>query len=201
MGTDQPPFGRTNYDVKRKIEEIGPHLLWELSSRFLRLEPAYLSAFSTTYERVNGMKFSLKTGSEVVWGPWRPGVCGSRCQVWREARIFHMASVPATPAVTPLSSTERVDRRARFACGADVDGRNVSDITISSPTRAIIREMTHRLDDYDVLYPPLTEGDSNERHPKTWSLFLPRVLAISRAGKQVRDRSMWPNMQKGSRGD
>ena len=85
--------------------------------------------------------------------------------------------------------------RARVAFGSDIDGKGANEIRMDSFTRAVVREMAHRLDDLKIPYPPLV-GSVNDNRLRYWNIFFPRLLAASRAGKLKYARSLWPDMQE-----
>ena len=62
-------------------------------------------------------------------------------------------------------------------------------------TRAAVREMAHRLDDFKIPYPPL-EGEKGRKRGmivNQWRWFFPKILAASRAGKLREARALWAN--------
>lgn len=89
--------------------------------------------------------------------------------------------------------------RARLAFLSDVDRRNANEIRMESSTRAVVREMAHRLDDLKIPYPPMAGGISDVRLGH-WQEFFPKLLAASRAGKLKHGRTIWLDMQKASSG-
>ena len=80
-----------------------------------------------------------------------------------------------------------------FADASRVHGPN-DEVVFRSITQATMREMTHHLDDLKVPYPPI--GLQTVERLRAWLVFLPRVLAASRAGKLKHARTIWPDMQK-----
>lgn len=74
-------------------------------------------------------------------------------------------------------------------------GEAKEEIAISTNTRAIVREMAHHLDDLKIPYPPL-EAPTMKKRLDYWRVFLPRLLAASRAGKINEARAIWSKLQK-----
>ena len=100
---------------------------------------------------------------------------------------------PLRPSIRFQAMGDLIDR-ARVSFLANVDGRNVNEIRMGSSTRALVREMAHRLDDLKIPYPPLV-GGVNDARLRHWQEFFPRLLAASRAGKLRHARSIWVDMQ------
>lgn len=78
------------------------------------------------------------------------------------------------------------------------DAGDISDpkkeVRMSSNTRAHVLEMAHYLSNFKIPHPPL-ETPQSEQLVAHWRLFLPRLLAASRAGKLKKAQEIWPKIQ------